>query len=334
VKPLETFDFGYQPRSTRSSSRSWRAAISSNTATTSLCWVRPGGQDHLSVGLGLKAIQAGYRVFFSTAANLIAALTKRTARDGWRRSSSSTPPALVDHRRDRLSADRAPGANLFFQLISRRYERGPMILTSNQSFGPGARCSRSGDRHRDPGSLTASRGDLEHPRQLLPAQGKAESGWCAPRKQPVLNSGGENSIDTTGEIWTVLDSKAVLRKQLRRSQVAAFFANLPICLVGMEACGGAHHWARKLQALGHSVKLMAPQFIKPYVKSNKNDAADAEAICEAVSRPTMRFVRSRTSSSSRLGAAPRPQGFVKARTAQAIRSAGCSANSVWSCRKA
>jgi transposase len=82
----------------------------------------------------------------------------------------------------------------------------------------------------------------------------------------------------------------VLRKQLRRDQVAAFFANLPACLIGMEACGSAHHWARKLQAMGHTVKLMAPQFVKPYVKSNKNDAADAEAICEAVARPSMRFV--------------------------------------------
>lgn len=78
--------------------------------------------------------------------------------------------------------------------------------------------------------------------------------------------------------------KVELRKQLKRDQVAAFFANLPACLIGMEACSSAHHWARKLQALGHTVRLMAPQFVKPYVKSNKNDAADAEAICEAVAR--------------------------------------------------
>lgn len=77
--------------------------------------------------------------------------------------------------------------------------------------------------------------------------------------------------------------KAVLRKQLKRDQVALFFANLPPCLIGMEACASAHHCVRKLQALGHTVRLMAPQFVKPYVKSNKNDAADAEAICEAVS---------------------------------------------------
>lgn len=84
--------------------------------------------------------------------------------------------------------------------------------------------------------------------------------------------------------------KAVLRKQLRRSEMSKFFANLEPCLIGMEACGSAHYWARKLGEFGHTVKLMAPQFVKPYVKTNKNDAADAEAICEAVGRPNMRFV--------------------------------------------
>lgn len=71
--------------------------------------------------------------------------------------------------------------------------------------------------------------------------------------------------------------KALLKKRLRRDQLAAFFVNLPPCLIGMEACGSAHHWARKLQSFGHTVRLMAPQFVKPYVKSNKNDVADAEA---------------------------------------------------------
>ena len=84
--------------------------------------------------------------------------------------------------------------------------------------------------------------------------------------------------------------KTVLKKALKRAQVLPFFANMARCLIGMEACGSAHYWARKLEAMGHSVKLMAPQFVKPYVKTNKNDAADAEAICEAVSRPNMRFV--------------------------------------------
>jgi transposase len=84
--------------------------------------------------------------------------------------------------------------------------------------------------------------------------------------------------------------KAIIKKQLRRAQMAEFFINLPPCLVGMEACGSSHHWARKLQGMGHTLRLMAPQYVKPYVKTNKNDAADAEAICEAVGRPNMRFV--------------------------------------------
>ena len=84
--------------------------------------------------------------------------------------------------------------------------------------------------------------------------------------------------------------KAVIRKQLRRRQLLPFFKKLPGCLVGMEACATAHHWGRQLIGLGHRVKLMPPRYVKPYVKRGKNDAADAEAICEAVTRPTMRFV--------------------------------------------
>lgn len=112
--------------------------------------------------------------------------------------------------------------------------------------------------------------------------------------------------------------RVVLRKQLRRDQVAAFFARLEPCLIGMEACGSAHHWARKLQALGHTVRLIAPQFVKPYVKSNKNDAADAEAICEAVGRPSMRFVPIKNIEQQAVLSLHRVrQGFVRARTAQA-----------------
>jgi transposase len=111
--------------------------------------------------------------------------------------------------------------------------------------------------------------------------------------------------------------KAVIRKQLKRTEVAKFFANLPACLIGMEACSSAHHWARKLVALGHTVKLMAPQFVKPYVKTNKNDARDAEAICEAVARPNMRFVPIKdVEQQVLLGMHRARQGFVKARTAQ------------------
>jgi transposase len=88
--------------------------------------------------------------------------------------------------------------------------------------------------------------------------------------------------------------KVVLRRRLRREQVARFFANLTPCVVGLEACGGAHYWVRRLSVFGHTVRLMAPQFVKPYVKSNKNDNNDAEAICEAVTRPHMRFVAAKS----------------------------------------
>lgn len=112
--------------------------------------------------------------------------------------------------------------------------------------------------------------------------------------------------------------KVVLRKSIRRDQMLPFFANLQSCLIGMDACGSAHAWARKLQGLGHTVKLMPPQFVKPYVKTNKNDAADAEAICEAVSRPNMRFVPIKNGEQQAILALHRArQGFVKARTAQA-----------------
>ncbi|ELO8297319.1 transposase, partial [Salmonella enterica] len=84
--------------------------------------------------------------------------------------------------------------------------------------------------------------------------------------------------------------RVVLRKTLRRSQMLVFFAQLEPCLIGIEACGSSHYWARELTRLGHSVRIIPPQFVKPYLKGNKNDANDAEAICEAVSRPGMRYV--------------------------------------------
>jgi transposase len=85
--------------------------------------------------------------------------------------------------------------------------------------------------------------------------------------------------------------KVIVRKQLRRGQMLAFFKALPPCLVGMEACATSHYWARELTKLGHQVRLMPAKDVKAYVKRNKNDAADAQAICEAVRRPTMRFVQ-------------------------------------------
>ena len=85
------------------------------------------------------------------------------------------------------------------------------------------------------------------------------------------------------------DGRPVVRKTLRRGQVLVFFARLSPCLIGLEACASAHYWVRELQVLGHEVRLIPPQYVKPFVKTNKNDAADAEAICEALVRPTMRF---------------------------------------------
>ncbi len=112
--------------------------------------------------------------------------------------------------------------------------------------------------------------------------------------------------------------KTIVTRRLKRGQVLQFFTQITPCLIGMEACGGAHYWARKLQGLGHTVKLMAPQFVKPYVKTNKHDAADAEAICEAVTRPNMRFVPIKNAEQQAVLSLHRSrQGFVKARTAQA-----------------
>jgi transposase len=111
--------------------------------------------------------------------------------------------------------------------------------------------------------------------------------------------------------------KVVLRKQLPRKKMLAYFQSLAPCLIGMEACGGSHYWARELQKLGHTVKLMAPQFVKPYVKGNKNDTNDAEAICEAVSRPNMRFVSIKTVEQQDIQAVHRIRiGLVKQRTAK------------------
>jgi transposase len=90
------------------------------------------------------------------------------------------------------------------------------------------------------------------------------------------------------------EDRVIIRRQLKRRYVLAFFAKLPPCLVGIEACASSHHWSRELKALGHTVRLMPPAYVKPYVKRQKNDAADAEAICEAVTRANMRFVATKT----------------------------------------
>ena len=134
-------------------------------------------------------------------------------------------------------------------------------------------------------------------------------GWMAPLRhlsaKLLVARISSNEEPSMGEVTTIgldlakhvfqvhgvdAEGSTVLRKQLRRAQVVAFFSRLPRCVVGMEACATAHYWARELSALGHEVRLMPAQYVKAYIKRNKNDAADAEAICEAVSRPTMRFV--------------------------------------------
>ena len=95
-----------------------------------------------------------------------------------------------------------------------------------------------------------------------------------------------HGVDAAGQV--------LIRRQLKRRAVLAFFQKLPVCLVGIEACASSHYWSRELQALGHSVRLMPPAYVKPYVKRQKNDMADAEAICEAVARANMRFAPTKT----------------------------------------
>ncbi len=105
-------------------------------------------------------------------------------------------------------------------------------------------------------------------------------------------------LDTAKSVFQVhgvdADGEVVVRKQLKRRQVLSFFGKLAPCLVGLEACSAAHHWSRELSRLGHTVRLIPPRYVKPYVKSQKNDATDAEAICEAVTRPNMRFVAAKS----------------------------------------
>jgi transposase len=95
-----------------------------------------------------------------------------------------------------------------------------------------------------------------------------------------------HGVDAAGQV--------VIRRQLKRRHVLAFFQKLRPCLIGIEACASSHHWSRELKALGHTVRLMPPAYVKPYVKRQKNDTADAEAICEAVTRANMRFVETKT----------------------------------------
>lgn len=118
------------------------------------------------------------------------------------------------------------------------------------------------------------------------------------RREPIMAEIMTIGLDIAKSVFQVhgVDAvgQVVVRRRLRRSHVLKFFAELAPCMVGIEACATSHHWSRQLRALGHSAKLMPPSYVKPYVKRQKNDMADAEAICEAVVRPTMRFVETKT----------------------------------------
>jgi transposase len=117
-------------------------------------------------------------------------------------------------------------------------------------------------------------------------------------KEPPMEKIIRVGMDTSKSVFQVhgVDAaeRPVLRRKLARKEMIRFFEKLPATLVAIEACAGSHHWARLLTSLGHEVRLIAPQLVKPYVKRGKNDAADAEALCEAASRPTMRFVPVKT----------------------------------------
>jgi len=118
------------------------------------------------------------------------------------------------------------------------------------------------------------------------------------RRSQVMQAITTIGLDIAKSVFQVhgvdAEGNVVIRRQLKRRYVLAFFQKVPPCLVGIEACASSHHWSRELQALGHTVRLMPPAYVKPYVKRHKNDAIDAEAICEAVTRPNMRFVATKT----------------------------------------
>src|SRR3974390_2570686 len=118
------------------------------------------------------------------------------------------------------------------------------------------------------------------------------------RKEPIMQTITTVGLDLAKSVFQVhgidVEVKVIVRRHLKRRYVLGFFKKLPPCLVGIEACASSHHWSRELQALGHTVRLMPPAYVKPYVKRQKNDSADAEAICEAVTRANMRFVVTKT----------------------------------------
>src|ERR1700746_3981077 len=138
-------------------------------------------------------------------------------------------------------------------------------------------------------------------------------------QEPVMQGVTTIGLDIAKSVFQVhgvdAEGKAVIRRQLKRRYVLAFFQKLPACLVGIEACASAHYWSRELQALGHTVRLMPPAYVKPYVKRHKNDATDAEAICEAVTRPNMRFVPTKSPEQSCLTLHRTRHLFIRQQTA-------------------
>jgi transposase len=136
-------------------------------------------------------------------------------------------------------------------------------------------------------------------------------------KEPVVTIGIDLAKNSVHVFGVDAQGRQVLSKKVSRGKLSAFMVNQPPCLVAMEACGSAHHWARLFREFGHEVRLIAPQFVKPFVKSNKNDAVDAEAICEAAQRPNMRFVAIKTVEQQDIQAIHRMRSLtVERRTAQ------------------
>src|ERR1700746_2930806 len=159
----------------------------------------------------------------------------------------------------------------------------------------------SSTRHASAMDMGAAQGSLDS--EELPMQSISTIGLDIAKS--VFQVHG---IDAAGQV--------VIRRQLKRRFVQSFFEKLPPCLVGIEACASSHHWSRELQALGHTVRLMPPAYVKPYVKRHKNDATDAEAICEAVTRPNMRFVATKTPEQQSCLTRPRPRHlFIRQQTA-------------------
>src|SRR5215467_9652321 len=252
---------------------------------------------------------------------------KATISTSSRASSSRLPPApmtLGTSTRFLLVATRAPDRRMQSHSGYAYYKPSPWTSSKSTSTQSGHRVRQ--DPRGSQASRPAARAADEYlkiARVLGPynsaqrarhrRRGDRMMGWMAPLRhlsakllsdrissewEPSMGEVITIGLDLAKHVFQVhgvdAEGATVLRKQLRRAQVLAFFGRLPPCLVGLEACATAHYWGRELRALGHEVRLMPAQYVKAYIKRNKHDAADAEAICEAVGRPTMRFVPIKT----------------------------------------